>query len=172
MHQMPHDRLERPGAGEHMIPGEPAPTGQFDPAARSYDPLSGPAGAPQQPRPTTVAPYAAPVGARHGTGPMPGPALPEKSVGVAFVLTFFFGPLGMLYSTVAGALILLGITLVVAVVVGVVVGLISLVTFGVGAVLVVLAPLAGIPIWITSMIWGCLAASRHNDRVRALYPQR
>ena len=32
-----------------------------------------------------------------------------KSVGVALLLTLFFGPLGMLYSTVSGALIMLGI---------------------------------------------------------------
>lgn len=32
-----------------------------------------------------------------------------KSVGVAFLLTLLFGPLGMFYSTVSGALIMLGV---------------------------------------------------------------
>jgi hypothetical protein len=35
-----------------------------------------------------------------------------KSVGVAFLLTLLFGPLGMFYSTVSGALIMLGVFLV------------------------------------------------------------
>jgi hypothetical protein len=33
----------------------------------------------------------------------------QRSVGVALLLTFFFGPLGMLYSTVVGALVMLGL---------------------------------------------------------------
>ena len=36
----------------------------------------------------------------------------QKSMAVAFLLTFFFGPLGMLYSTVAGALIMLVVSVV------------------------------------------------------------
>ena len=168
MQQMPQDAHDR--ARGAVIPGELVPTGEVDPGARSYDPLAGAAGA-QQPPYAPLQPYVAPSGPPRYSGPMPVPPLPEKSVGVAFVLTFFFGPFGMFYSTVAGALILLGITLVISLLVGVVVGLITLVTFGFGAFLVVLAPLVGIPIWITSMIWGCVAASHHNDRVRADYAQ-
>ncbi len=72
-----------------------------------------------------------------------------KSVGVAFLLTLFFGPLGMFYSTVDGALIMTGALVVGAVVVG-------LVTLGVG--LLVWGPL----IWIISIIWGCTAASEQS----------
>ena len=39
---------------------------------------------------------------------------PPKSVAVAFLLAFFFGPLGMLYSTVVGAIIMLIISLIAA----------------------------------------------------------
>ena len=37
---------------------------------------------------------------------------PQKSVGLAFILTFFFGPLGMLYSTVSGAMIMMGVAII------------------------------------------------------------
>jgi hypothetical protein len=68
-----------------------------------------------------------------------------KSVGVALVLTFFFGPLGMLYSTVSGALIMLGIWF-----------FSGIFTFG-------FAWLISWPaIWLTSMIWGCVAASHQQ----------
>lgn len=152
---------QTPQQGGHAIPGEVGAVGRHDGSARSYDPLAGPgAGAPGQvvawrpvaPPPPRMAPL---------------PPAAEKSVGIAFLLTFLFGPLGMLYSTVTGALVLIAVTVVLAIVVGIVVGLISLATLGFGAVLVVLAPLAGAPIWIASIIWGCLAASRHNERVRA-----
>jgi hypothetical protein len=71
---------------------------------------------------------------------------PPKSVGVAFLLTFFFGPLGMLYSTVSGALIMLGISIVG----GIFVGIITL-----GLAWLIWGP----AIWVTSIIWGCTAAS-------------
>jgi hypothetical protein len=71
---------------------------------------------------------------------------PAKSVGVALLLTFLFGPLGMLYSTVSGALVMI----LIAVFGGMLVGF---VTLGFGW-------LAFYPIvWITSIIWGCAAAS-------------
>lgn len=152
---------QTPQQGGHVIPGEVVAVGRLDESARSYDPLTGPgAGAPGQvvawqpvaPPPPRMAPL---------------PSAAEKSVGIAFLLTFLFGPLGMLYSTVTGALVLIAATVVLAIILGIIVGLVSLVTLGFGALLVILAPLAGAPIWIASMIWGCLAASRHNERVRA-----
>lgn len=170
MHQEPQNNQDRSGTNGHVIPGELVPTGFVDPGARTYDPLAGTAEAQQSPH-APLQPYVAPTWSPYAAGPRPVPPLPEKSVGVAFVLTFLFGPFGMFYSTVAGALILLGITLGISLLTGVVIGLITLATLGVGAFLVILAPLAGIPIWITSIIWGCLAASHHNDRVRADYAQ-
>jgi hypothetical protein len=68
-----------------------------------------------------------------------------KSVGIAFLLTFLFGPLGMFYSTVSGAIIMLVASVV-----------LIPVTSGVAAFLV----------WPISIIWGCSAASRANSGVR------
>lgn len=67
----------------------------------------------------------------------------QKSTGVAFLLTFFFGPFGLFYSSVTGGLImtLVGIPL-------------SIVTFGV----------LGFFVWVGSIIWGCAAADAHNKR--------
>ncbi len=66
-----------------------------------------------------------------------------KSVAISLLLTFFFGPLGMLYSTVGGAIAMILISIVV-----------SVVTFGVGLILT----------WPICMIWGAVAASQHNQR--------
>ncbi len=72
---------------------------------------------------------------------------PRKSVGVALVLTFFFGPFGMFYSTVAGALFMLAVLIFGGMVVGIL-------TFG-------LAWLVWWPmVWLVSMVWGCLAAAQ------------
>jgi hypothetical protein len=68
-----------------------------------------------------------------------------KSVGVAFLLTFLFGPLGMFYSTVVGAIVMVLTSLV----------LVPL-TSGIAALVV----------WPGSIIWGCVAASRANGSVR------
>jgi hypothetical protein len=65
-----------------------------------------------------------------------------KSVGVAILLTVLFGPLGMLYSTVAGALVML----VVSVVLGV--------------------PTGGLSVaitWPICIIWGAVAAQNWNQ---------
>ena len=69
-----------------------------------------------------------------------------KSVGASIVLTFLFGPLGMFYSTVIGAIIMLVLYIVV-----------GIVTLGMG--LIVLHPIA--------MIWGAVAVSNHNKKLAA-----
>jgi hypothetical protein len=69
---------------------------------------------------------------------------PGKSVLVAGLLTFFFGPIGMFYSTVIGAIIML--VLYVAV---------GIITLGFG--LIILHPIA--------IIWACLAVSNHNEKL-------
>ena len=136
---------------------------------REYDPFAqgGPTGG------------AAPQGAVQQWTPAPGAYGPppmvvipaQKSVGVAFVLTFFFGVLGMFYATVPGALILIGITLAAIVLATILIGVLSVLTLGYGAVLFGLVPFIGVAAWITSIIWGCLAASRHNERLRAQLAQ-
>jgi len=65
----------------------------------------------------------------------------RKSVVLSLVLTFFFGPFGMLYSTISGALVML--------VLYVGLGIITL-----GWAIAALHPIA--------MIWGAIAADRAN----------
>lgn len=67
-----------------------------------------------------------------------------RSVGVSLLLTFLFGPLGMLYSTIPGALVMIVVSVVLAI-------------FTLGFSLMIT--------WPVSMIWGALAASAHNQRV-------
>lgn len=68
----------------------------------------------------------------------------QKSVAGAVLLALFFGPLGMIYSTVPGALIMFVINIFVAVV-----------TLGLG--LLVTLPICA--------IWAGIAASNHNKRL-------
>lgn len=71
---------------------------------------------------------------------------PTKSVGIALLLTFFFGPLGMLYSTVPGSLVMLVVTMVLA-----------FFTLGLSLFLT----------WPICMIWGAVAVSSHNQKLLA-----
>lgn len=68
----------------------------------------------------------------------------SKSVGASLILTFLFGPLGMFYSTIPGAIIM-----------GILYVIIGFVTVGVG--LLLLHPIA--------MIWGAVAVSNHNKKL-------
>jgi len=65
----------------------------------------------------------------------------RKSVGVAILLTFLFGPLGMLYSTVSGALIMIAVSFILA-----------LVTAGISLFIT----------WPICIVWGALAAESWN----------
>ena len=67
-----------------------------------------------------------------------------KNVGIAILLTVFFGPLGMFYSTIAGAIIMGILSLIVAVL-----------TAGLGLVIT----------WPISILWGALAATAHNKKL-------
>ena len=69
-----------------------------------------------------------------------------KSVALAIILAFFFGPLGLFYASVAGGFVMLVAGLLFAIATG-----------GTGAVLV----------WIGSMIWAGVAASNHNNALMA-----
>src|SRR5215213_3137325 len=79
-------------------------------------------------------------------GPAAVVVLTPKSVGLAAVLAFFFGPLGMLYSTVLGAVVMFAVELVVGVA-----------TLGLGLFFT----------WPLCMIWAVVAANHHNDRMLA-----
>jgi hypothetical protein len=67
-----------------------------------------------------------------------------KSVAVAILLTLFFGPLGLLYASVAGGIVLI--------ILGVIIGI---VTFGFGLIVV----------WIASIIWAVIAANNTNKKL-------
>jgi hypothetical protein len=68
---------------------------------------------------------------------------PDKSVGAALLLTFLFGPLGLLYASIPGGFVMFVVTIALAVV-----------TLGLGL------PVA----WCGCMIWGAVAASAKHSR--------
>jgi hypothetical protein len=71
----------------------------------------------------------------------------QKSVVGAVLLALFFGPLGMLYATVSGALIMFGISFLVAIV-----------TLGLG--LLFIGPICA--------IWAGISASNYNNRLQGM----
>ena len=85
--------------------------------------------------------------------------LPVKSVGISLMLTIFFGPLGLLYSTVAGGLCMLVAGVGLAVFTFCAGGL----TAGVG--LVVLIPVCFL-FWMTCIAWGAVATNSFNAKLR------
>jgi zinc-ribbon domain len=68
----------------------------------------------------------------------------QKSVGIALLLTFLFGPLGMFYSTVSGAVIMLIVSIALA-----------FITAGLSVFIT----------WPICIIWGAVAASSHNKAI-------
>jgi hypothetical protein len=67
----------------------------------------------------------------------------QKSVGTAFLLAFFFGPLGLLYASVAGGIIM----------------------FFVACILFFLLPIVGYVLaWIICIIWAVVAAGNANSK--------
>lgn len=124
-------------------PESPAAGGQ----ARMPDPVSGypyPA-APPVFQPGGWPPPGAPGPQSHQAGPPPA----DKSVGVALVLTFLFGSLGLFYSSIIGGIVMTVISFFLF--------LLALATFG------FLLPLF-LLIWPITMVWGAVSASRqHRD---------
>lgn len=98
-------------------------------------------------------PFYAYVAPGYGTAMAPYVYYPRKSVAAAIVLTIFFGPLGMFYSTVEGALIMCAVTFF------------AMFT-GIGLLIA----------WPACVIWGAMAAENYNQRMmywsgmRAGYP--
>jgi hypothetical protein len=76
-------------------------------------------------------------------------AMPTKSVALAFLLAFLFGPLGMLYSTAAGGLIMLMVSPIVACATG-----------GLGLLIS----------WPICILWAMAAASSYNQKLRPNFP--
>lgn len=71
--------------------------------------------------------------------------LPEKSMAAAIVLSLFFGPFGMFYSTITGALVMLFAGT-----------LFNIITLGFGVLLT----------WPAGILWSALATNTHNNNVR------
>ena len=69
---------------------------------------------------------------------------PTKSMGLAILLTVLFGPLGMLYVTIPGAITM-----------GILGGIILILTFGFGIFLV----------WPICVIWAAIATSSYNKKL-------
>ena len=70
----------------------------------------------------------------------------DRSVGAALVLTFFFGPLGLLYVSILGGLLMTVVWIVVAIF-----------TLGFGL----------IALWPITMIWAAISASNRHSRHQA-----
>ena len=77
--------------------------------------------------------------------------LAPKSVGLAFALAFFFGPLGLLYATVTGGLVMLAVNFVAF--------FFSFFLLGIPSLFA----------WIGCIVWACVAADGHNKRLQAAY---
>lgn len=70
----------------------------------------------------------------------------SKSVGTAFLLAFLFGPLGLLYASVIGGIVM----------------------FFISIVLFILIPVVGaIFAWIGCIIWAIMAANAANDKMKS-----
>lgn len=85
---------------------------------------------------------------------------PTKSVGVAILVTLFFGPLGLFYASVAGALVVLFGSIAAGVAL-MTLGLSGHGSLGALAGLGLLLPVA----WITSLVWGIVAVNSYNARL-------
>lgn len=81
---------------------------------------------------------------------MYGGGQPTKNPGLAALLAGLFGPLGMLYATVAGALVMMGVNLFIFV--------IGFVTAGLAWVLWLFS-------WVGGIIWAYLQADAHNKKL-------
>ncbi len=65
----------------------------------------------------------------------------EKSMGITILLTILFGPLGMFYSTIVGAVVMFVVSLI-----------IGILTLGLGLIIT----------WPVCIIWAAVAANNYN----------
>lgn len=71
-------------------------------------------------------------------------SVPQKSVPLAIILTIIFGPLGLLYSSILGAIVMLVVTLI-----------ISIFIFGSGFLFT----------WPVCVIWAYFSVKKHNSQI-------
>ncbi len=91
-----------------------------------------------------------------------------KSVGIAILLTLFFGPFGLFYATIGGALFVMfgvpflcivgGIAFGAAASAGSTTGLLGALT---------MIPLCGLAMWLISLVWSVIAVNAFNNRLLA-----
>lgn len=67
-----------------------------------------------------------------------------KNMGISIALTLFFGPLGMFYSTIAGAIVMMIIDVIV-----------GILTVGIGLLVT----------WPIQVIWAAIATSSYNKKL-------
>lgn len=70
----------------------------------------------------------------------------EKSMGITILLTIFFGPLGMFYSTVTGAIVMIIVNVIVAII-----------TLGFGLLIT----------WPVCIIWAAVATNIYNKNLNS-----
>ena len=70
---------------------------------------------------------------------------PTKSMGLSIILTILFGPLGMFYSTIGGAIIMIIIN-----------ALAIFLTAGIGLIVT----------WPICIVWGAIAVKGYNEKLR------
>lgn len=145
------DSIVRVGPAPQYIPpgGVPAPDAApgtaLPGAAPQYTTPQQPAGAPYPPPPPPG--YHQPIYITQQVQMAPAViALPQKSMATAVLLALFFGPLGMLYATVPGAIIMLFVSIFVA-------------AFTLGIGLLVTFPVC--------VIWAAVATNNYNMRLAA-----
>ncbi|MDX2048730.1 MAG: hypothetical protein SFU87_18225 [Chitinophagaceae bacterium] len=68
----------------------------------------------------------------------------QKSLGLTIILTILFGPLGMLYSTITGGIVMIIASLLVAII-----------TFGLGLIIT----------WPICIIWAAIATNDYNKKL-------
>ena len=68
----------------------------------------------------------------------------QKSMGVTILLTIFFGPLGMFYSTIVGGIIMLILS-----------GIVAVFTLGIGLFIT----------WPICIIWAAVATNSYNKKL-------
>lgn len=81
-------------------------------------------------------------------GPQVIVAVSPKNVGLAVALSFFFGPLGLLYASVTGAIVMFFVNLAAL-----------FFTFGVGLLFT----------WPACVVWAIVASNNYNQRLAAGY---
>lgn len=86
----------------------------------------------------------------------------HKSVGIAILLTFLFGSIGLLYASVAGGLIMTFIPIILGVLFFL--GIFQENILVVGGSLVLLV-ISGLTFWIINIFWAVISVRKYNKRV-------